>query len=43
MKEVIESLRKLLKNGVCSAEKHISFSQAGLICQKTGTANQDDV
>lgn len=36
MKEVIESVRKLLKDGVFSDEQHVRFSLVGRICQKSG-------
>lgn len=36
MKEVIESVRKLLKDGVFSDEQHVRFSLVGRICQKLG-------
>ena len=36
MKEVIEHVRKLLKDGVFSDEQHVRFSLVGRICQKLG-------
>lgn len=36
MKEVIESVKKLLKDGVFSDEQHVRFSLVGRICQKLG-------
>lgn len=36
MNEVIESVRKLLKDGVFSDEQHVRFSLVGRVCQKLG-------
>jgi hypothetical protein len=36
MKEVIESVRKMLSDGLFSDEQHVRFSLVGRICQKLG-------
>jgi predicted type IV restriction endonuclease len=36
MEEIIESIRKLLKEGVFSDEQHVRFSLVGRICEKLG-------